>query len=60
MTKNPLNHEGPGGWNDPDTLDVGLWEHKDLGTLTGKLTAPVGGHATVLIKLLPLAEQAKN
>ena len=37
-----------------------LWAHKDLGKFTDHLTLTVEPHATVLIKLQPLVQQAKN
>ena len=37
-----------------------LWAHKDLGSFTDHLTLTVEPHATVLIKLHPLVQQAKN
>ena len=37
-----------------------LWAHKDLGNFTDHLTLTVEPHATVLIKLQPLVQQAKN
>jgi alpha-galactosidase len=59
LNRGSSQHEITVNWREigyPDHLSAAvrdLWSHKDLGTMTGKLSAPVESHGVVMVTIRP-------